>query len=144
VVAGAASWALFHAVYSGIRTLPVWTPLAVALLGAAELAAAPAVRDRLAGRPGRPRIHPIAVARWAALAKASSPVGAAFLGAWAGVLAYLLPALDKPHRGSDAITALVGVAAGLLLVVAALWLERVCRVKESKEDSEGSRDHERT
>jgi hypothetical protein len=89
-------------------------------------------RNRLAGKPGTHPVDPLAVARYAALAKASSLVGALAAGAYAGILAYILPLRDAPGPHSDAFVAGVGVAAGLSLVIAAYTLERVCRVKRPK------------
>ena len=80
--------------------------------------------------PARSRrpIHPIAVARLAALAKASSPVGVAMAGGYAGFLVHV-SRLDGPQAGADTVTAALGTAFGLVLTVSALVLERACRVK---------------
>jgi hypothetical protein len=88
------------------------------------------VRARLAGRPRTKPILPLTVARLAALARASSLVGALALGVWAGVLATTLPkGSDPPVAGADSITAGLGLAAALVLVVGALLLERACRIR---------------
>jgi len=86
------------------------------------------VRARLAGRVGSKAIMPIAVARFAALARASSLAGALVTGAWVGVIAYTAPRGDQPAvAGADTITAGLGIGSGVLLIAAALWLEQGCR-----------------
>jgi hypothetical protein len=104
---------------------PVIT-VTIAALVEAELGRG--VRARLAGRPGAKAIMPIAVARFAALARASSLVGALVLGAWVGVLAYTAPRGNQPTVArADTITAALGIGSGALLLAAALWLELGCR-----------------
>jgi hypothetical protein len=91
-------WLLLRQVYSSLPPLP-WSGVpALALLAGAETITGRNVRARLAGR-GTP-IPPIAVARIAVLAKASS-LAAALIG---------------------------GLAAAVLLIAAALYLEHGCRV----------------
>ena len=51
------------------------------------------------------------------------------LRAYAGLLGYVLPKRDAADPRADMWTAALGVIAGLVLVVAAYALERVCRVK---------------
>jgi hypothetical protein len=100
----------------------------LAVLAAAEGYTASTTRARLAGRPRTQPIHPITVARIAALAKATSPVAALAAGAYAGVLGYVAQ-LVGPHPADDLRTSVIGVVASVILVVAALAMERVCRVK---------------
>jgi hypothetical protein len=54
-------------------------------------------------------------------------------GAYAGALGYVLPLRDAEQPHNDAIIAVFGILAGVALAVAALALERVCRVKPPKE-----------
>lgn len=129
LVAGVLTFLLFRARYSDLPPIPVTAALSTFLLAVAEAFLAPSVRARLAGQPRTKPILPIAVARTAALAKASSALGALLAGAWLGVLAYVVPRRDVPIPGRDAVNAVVGLVAALLLVGAALWLENVCRVK---------------
>jgi hypothetical protein len=69
------------------------------------------------------------VARLAVLAQASAYVGAAFAGCWAGLLLHTVPALSwlSAARG-DTVTGVLGVLLAAALVVAALWLESVCKI----------------
>lgn len=119
--------------YSSLPELPPYAPVSLVLLTLAELGMAKVVRERLAhrSRPGARPLHPLQVARAAALAKASSTAGAVLLGLYAGLLAWTLP------RGSellgaerDALVAGLSALSCLALVAAALVLERACRVPE--------------
>jgi hypothetical protein len=57
------------------------------------------------------------------------------LGAWAGLLAYLVPRLSTVAAAAgDATTAGIGVGCAALLIGAALWLEYCCRTPKPPED----------
>jgi len=118
------------AFYERLPRLALAAPLSLLLVAAFEAFTAPATRARLDGRPGTKPIMPILVARYAALAKASSTAAAVAAGIWTGIFAYA-----ATHRGSfgyatnDAVLASVGVLAAGLLLVAALRLERACRAR---------------
>ena len=100
---------------------------ALALLAIAEAVCGRSVRARLRGR-GTP-IPPIAVARLAMLAKASSLAGAAIGGLAAGFLIYVAGSVDKSSAyRSDAFASGATLGAAALLIVAALYLEHGCRV----------------
>lgn len=128
VAAAVATYLLTRAFYVDVQSPPTIAPLWLALLAAAEGYVAITTNARLAGRPRTRPIEPITVARLAALAKASSPVGAIAAGAYAGYLGYVAAATG-PSTGRDTRTAVIGVLCSVALVVAALLLERVCRVK---------------
>ena len=123
--------------YGSLPVLPRYAPVTLVLLTLVEAGMAKVVRDRLKhrldarGRPkGRP-LHPIQVARAAALAKASSAGGAVLLGLYGGMLAWTLPRRDVLAYGAgDALVAAVSAAASLGLVLTALVLERSCRTPE--------------
>lgn len=128
VAAGVAAYFLTSAFYVDVQSPPVYAPLWLLLLALAEAYTASTTSARLAGRPRTKPINPLVVARLAALAKATSPVGALATGAYAGFLGYVASATG-PETGRDTRTAAIGVACSLVLVIAALVLERVCRVK---------------
>ena len=128
VVAGAVSYLLTSNFYADFPPLPLYGPVFLVLLAAAEGYTASTTRARLAGRPGTQPIHPITVARIAALAKATSPVSALFAGGYAGFLGYVAQ-LDGPHPRSDLRACVAGLAASAILTAAALAMEHVCRVK---------------
>ncbi|MCA1823590.1 MAG: DUF3180 domain-containing protein [Frankia sp.] len=129
VVAGVACYGLLLGFYADLPPLRRTWSASLFVLAAAEFFLAPATRARIAGRPRTRPIMPIVVARTAALARASSAVGAAVGGGWLAAL--LFTTANRPRfrtAGADAITAAIGFAGALLLIVAALLLERACRV----------------
>jgi hypothetical protein len=128
LVAGAAAYILTRAFYADVPSPPEIAPLWLLLLALAEGYTASLTRGRLTGRPGTKPINALVVARLAALAKASSPVGALATGAYAGFLAKVAMT-DGPAARDDTRTAIAGVGCALVLTLAALMLERVCRVK---------------
>jgi Protein of unknown function (DUF3180) len=132
-LAGVALYALTSNFYGDLPALPLYGPVFLVLLAAAEGYTASTTAARLAGRPRTEPIHPITVARIAALAKATSPVAAVFAGAYAGFLAYVVQ-VDGPHAAADVRACIVGLVASLALVGAALAMERVCRVKRPPGD----------
>lgn len=144
VVAALAGYLLAEVAYGALPPLPVYAPVTLVLLALAELGMAKVVRDRLRvpGRsplPPRARpLHPLQVARAAALAKASSPAGALLLGAYAGLLAWTLPR-EAEQAASDALVAGLSALAALALVVCALLLEHSCRTPDADPPALGSR-----
>lgn len=130
----AASWLVLRLVYSDLPPLP-WTAVpALLLLAIAESWSGRNLRARLRGRMGSKPILPIAVARMAALAKASSLAGALISGLTAGFLIYVSGSLDKATPRSDALVAASTLVAAILLVMAALYLERGCRIPADDQD----------
>lgn len=128
------AWVLARVAYPALSPLPWVTGATPVLLAAAELITAGMLRARLRGAPGTRPVHPIDVARIAALAKASSVGGAVVVGAYSGVAAAAAGARARlAVAGDDLLAAALGAGAGLLLVVAALLLERVCRVPTGRE-----------
>lgn len=132
VVTGGVAYLFSRRYYADLPSPARYWPITLLIIALAELYTAYTTAARLAGRGGRP-IHPIAVARFAALAKASSPVGAIMAGGYAGFLIHV-SRLDGPQAGTDTVTAALGTGFGLVLVVCALVLERVCRVKTPPDD----------
>ncbi len=82
------------------------------------------------------RLHPIVAARTAALAMSASRVGALAFGFYIGVFLANIAA-DYSSAGSDRIriSAITSIAS-LLTAAVALWLERICQIKEPPTDSE--------
>lgn len=138
-VAGLAAYLLAETSYADLPRLPVLAAVSLLLLALTELGIAKVVHDRVAhrrrpdGTPGRP-LHPLQVARAAVLAKASSATGALLAGGYAGLLGWLLPRRDSSVAASDdALAAGLSCGASLLLVGAALLLERACRAPDVEE-----------
>ncbi len=133
LAAAAAGWLLVSAFYGRMPALP-WLPtITVAALAVVEAVLAQSTRARIERRPGHPRVDPLAVARYAVLARASSLAGAMFAGFSAGLLAWLL--LEPTRAASDDVPAAgAALVASVALIAAALWLERACRVPEQPDD----------
>ncbi len=133
--AAAVAWLLLSVFYAEWPPLP-WLPtIVIAGLAVLETFLAQNTAARIQRKPGAPRVDPLAVARYAVLAKASSLAGALYSGFSAGVLAWLLLQPTRAAR-DDVPAAIGGVVASLALVGAALWLERACRVPDRPEDDE--------
>lgn len=99
-------------------------PILLVLLGALCVALAWPVR-RSQRRADAPRVDPFRAVRIAMLAKASSLVGAATGGVAAGLLLYVSTRPVTPPLGSLATT-IATIAAGVVLVAAALVAESFC------------------
>jgi hypothetical protein len=136
LLAGGVAYVLFRARYGDLPPVPRTVALTTFVLAVAELFMAPSLRARLDGRPRTKPILPIAVARTAAFAKASSAIGAPVAGFMLGVEAYVLGRLDLAAAKTDAVSAGLAVASSVLLVVAALRLEGVCRVPPPPPEAE--------
>jgi len=135
LAAAAVAWLLLSVFYADWPPLP-WLPIIViAALAVMEGYLAQNTAARVQRKPGAPRVDPLAVARYAVLAKASSLAGALYSGFSAGVLAWLV--LEPTRAARDDVPAAVGgVVASLALVGAALWLERACRVPDQRDRSD--------
>jgi hypothetical protein len=124
-----------------VPRVPVSAPLTILLLAAILLAIALSMRSRLAAvrdrRPDARPVNPLAAARAAVLAKASSPVGAVVVGVYLGYVVFLIPGIDIRVRRNLALMSGFAVLAGLALVASALFLEHVCRVPPPPEERTG-------
>jgi len=133
-------WLIVRASFTGLPPLP-WTAVpALLILAIAESFSGRNLKARIQGRRGGKPLAPIAVARMAALAKASSLGGAVFAGFAAGFLIYTGGSLDKSVPRSDAIHSGATLVAAVILVAAALYLEHCCRAPTPPDDEdEGGR-----
>ena len=129
LICAVAGWLLTRALYDNLPPLP-WTGVpALLLLAAGEGWTGWNLRGRLRrGKRSATPIQPIAVARVAALAKASSQAASLIGGLAAGFLVYVAGSLGKSADRSDAYAAAGTLIAAALLLVAALYLEYGCRV----------------
>jgi len=125
LVAGVLAYLLAVAAYGSLVSLPYYAMATALVIAMFEAGLGKVVRDKLRGR-GRP-MHPLQVARAAALAKASSSAGALLLGLYGGLLAWTATHLDLAAARHDALAAGLSAVACLALVAAALLLERSCR-----------------
>lgn len=128
--------------YSNLPELPASWVVPVAIIAVLVAFLAWTTRNRLRMQRGARPVDPLTVARYAALARACSPVGALLTGLWLGALVFLLTqrsSLDAVAH--DRTLAIAGVLSGAALAAAALWLEWVCRIKihDDEDDEHGHR-----
>ncbi|GAA3787170.1 hypothetical protein GCM10022226_01730 [Sphaerisporangium flaviroseum] len=131
------TWGLLQQFYSDLPTVP-WTAIpTVLLLAVGEAYSGWMTRARIERRPDTKPVEPLAVARLAALAKASAYAGAAFAGVFAGFVFHVLPLLDQDTPRRDFFLAGGSLIACVVLVCSALYLEHCCRVPKRPEDEPG-------
>jgi uncharacterized membrane protein YfcA len=132
---GASFW---DAVTGAPPGVPWTAPALLLVLAAGFAAAAHSLRPRIERAEGHPPLDPFKAARTAVLALAGSRVGAGMLGVYSGYALFLLMELSNPFRKSTLLVTLAAAAASAALSAAALWLERVCRVKPPTGDDTGA------
>jgi hypothetical protein len=133
LLAGVIAYVVTRHSYADLPSPTLYSLLWVALVAIAELYIALGTRSRLAGRHGTRPINPLLVARIAALAKATSVVGALALGAYAGFFGWVIQ-VDSTTANRDTRTAGIGMGLSVLLIAAASFLEHVCRVPHDPDD----------
>ena len=143
------TWALLRTTYLSLPPLP-WTAVpTLLLLALAEAFTGLNVLRRLRGKPGerfqpggrRPPkpLEPIAVARLAALGKASAHAAAVIAGVFAGFAVSLSSSLDKPTPRHDFFVSGGTFLAAAVLVGCAVFLEYACRVPKGPDDEDQGR-----
>lgn len=138
VIVGVTAWILVRYNYSSVPPIPLLAGLVLYLLAVIEAVVGFVVRARVEGRQvGRARgqLHPLTAARVLALAKASAILGAIATGLWAGMLVFLLAQHDVIAAEHDKPGVIVGAIGGVLLTIAALWLEHCCRAPDDPDDN---------
>jgi len=133
VVAGALAYVFTRSQYNDLPSLKAYSLLWLVVLAAGEAYTALLTRARLARRAGTRPIDPLVVARLVALAKASSIVGVAAAGGYAGFLGWVAQ-VSSSTANDDTVTASLGIGVSLALTGAALLLEWVCRVPKREDD----------
>ncbi|KAA2262310.1 DUF3180 domain-containing protein [Solihabitans fulvus] len=137
LVTGVLVHLLLRLAYGSLPALPRLAGVTLVVIALAELLLGFALRARILRKPGSRPVQPLTAARAVLLAKASSLVGAIMLGAWAGVLAYVLPERAAlPAASNDTVSAIIGGAGAALLIGAALWLEHCCKTPDRPDDDE--------
>ena len=139
LVVGGGSYVLTRSSYDTLPTPTIYTLVWILLIAVAETYVAFVTRARLAGRSGTRPINPLVVARFVALAKASAFVGALAVGTYGGYLIWVVR-LESPQAHHDTRVAAGGLATGLLLTAAAMFLELVCRVPKRPGDDDETED----
>lgn len=134
VIAAAIGWGLARVMdnqYGHYLGVPWTAPITLGLLALAIVLWTRGIRARLAGKPGTKPLPSLVAARTTALAMAGSRTGAGFLGFYVGVTIELLPVIGQVEAARhSAYAAAASVITGLLVVAAALWLERSCRLPD--------------
>lgn len=126
--------------YDALPPLPVLAGISLAVLAVLELIFTQSLRARLSGREGTKPVPALVAARAVALAKASSVLGAIMAGAWAGVLAYILPRYSQfITSAGDTDSAVVGLVSAAGLIAAALWLEHSCKAPQDRNERDDER-----
>ncbi|MFJ9351958.1 DUF3180 domain-containing protein [Streptomyces sp. NPDC101237] len=143
VVAAVLSWAGAR-LWNGVGTLPsvpVAAPIVLALIAVVLLATALSLRGRLRAqrerRPGAKGVDPLMAARAVVFGQASALVAALVAGMYGGTGLFLLELLDLPARRDQALYAAFSVVAGIGVIAAAMFLERVCRLPEDDDNHPG-------
>ncbi|MFG2789866.1 DUF3180 domain-containing protein [Streptomyces sp. NPDC048419] len=140
IVAALLSWAgarLWNAIGT-LPSVPLAAPIVLALIAVVLLATALSLRARFkAQRERRPEakgVDPLMAARAVVFGQASALVAALVAGMYGGTGVFLLELLDIPARRDQAIYAGFSVVAGIAVIVAAIFLERVCRLPEDDDE----------
>ncbi|KRD18753.1 MULTISPECIES: DUF3180 domain-containing protein [unclassified Streptomyces] len=144
VVAGVLSWAgarLWNSVGT-LPSVPLAAPIVLAVIAVILLATAISLRSRLkAQRERRPEakgVDPLMAARAVVFGQASALVAALVSGMYGGTGVFLLESLDIPARRDQAIYAGFSVLAGIAVIAAAVFLERVCKLPEDDDHENGA------
>ncbi|MEU0386827.1 MULTISPECIES: DUF3180 domain-containing protein [Streptomyces] len=139
VVAGVLSWAgarLWNSVGT-LPSVPLAAPIVLALIAVVLLATALSLRARLKAQrerqPDAKGVDPMMAARAVVFGQASALVAALVAGMYGGTGVFLLESLDIPARRDQAIYAGFSVLAGIGVIAAAIFLERVCKLPDDDE-----------
>ncbi|MFF9338870.1 MULTISPECIES: DUF3180 domain-containing protein [unclassified Streptomyces] len=145
LVAGILSWGgarLWDSVGT-LPSVPLAAPIVLAVIAVVLTATALSIRVRLRAqrerRPGAKGVEPLMAARAVVFGQASALVAALVAGLYGGVGVFLLGSLDVPARRDQALYAAAAVLAGLAVIAAALFLERVCKLPEDDDGPGGAR-----
>ncbi|MFF0289766.1 DUF3180 domain-containing protein [Streptomyces sp. NPDC005262] len=144
VAAGVLSWggARLWDSLDTLPSVPLAAPVVLAVIAVILLATALSIRSRLRAqrerRPGAKGVEPLMAARAVVFGQASALVVSLVAGLYGGVGVFLLGSLDVPARRDQAIYAGFAVLAGIGVVAAALFLERVCKLPDDKDDDKSA------
>jgi hypothetical protein len=97
------------------------------------------VRRFLRGQARKP-LNPIRAMRTVVLAQASALTGAAVIGWYVAQILVLLPILDVASRRSMALRLAALAAGGILMVVAGLVVQAMCRVDQDRRGGDADSD----
>lgn len=133
----ALAWIAISNFWNSLPTLPWLPPLTLIGLAIFEGIEAYSTRNRILRKEGAGPLQPLVIARYAVLGKASALVAALFGGMYLGMSTWLLTQRGVLAKVSENLPqALLGVAGSIVLIAAALWLERSCRVPPTDRDKD--------
>ncbi len=133
VLTAGLGWVVINSRTGDLLELPYLAPATAGLIALFELGLAKVVYDRVRGRGRGRQMHALQVARALVLAKASSTTGALLGGLYAGLWLWFFQHDELRVASDNAVVAAVSVGACVVLVVAALLLERACRVPKQQD-----------
>jgi len=120
-----------------LPSVPLAAPIVLALIAVVLLSTAISIRARLKAQrerdPDAKGVDPLMAARAVVFGQASALVAALVAGMYGGTGVFLLEYLDIPARRDQAIYAGFSVLAGLGVIAAAVFLERVCKLPDDDE-----------
>ncbi|WP_052866014.1 DUF3180 domain-containing protein [Streptomyces niger] len=142
VVAGVLAWAgarLWDALGS-LPSVPLAAPIVLALIAAVLAATALSLRSRLKAQrdrvPGAKGVEPMMAARAVLFGQASALVAALVSGLYGGVAVFLLTSGSAGlGRTDETVYAGLSVLAGIAVVAAAVFLERVCKLPDDDDEA---------
>jgi phosphatidylglycerophosphate synthase len=144
IVAGVLSWggARLWEAFATLPSVPLAAPIVLAVIAVILAATALSLRARLRAqrerRPGAKGVEPLMAARAVVFGQASALVAALVSGMYGGTGVFLLGSLDIPARRDQAIYAGFSVVAGIAVIAAAFFLERVCKLPEDENGDKGA------
>ncbi|MEV4311082.1 DUF3180 domain-containing protein [Actinocrispum sp. NPDC049592] len=134
LVAGIVLYLIMQSAYGSLPPLPTLAGVTLVVIAVIDVVLGFSLRARIRSKTGRP-VQALAAARAVALAKASSMLGAIMLGAWLGVLVYVLPKRsDIVAAANDTTSSVIGIVCAALLIGAGLWLEHCLRTPKDPDD----------
>lgn len=143
-VAAVLAWALARLLdrFGSLPNVPVAAPIVLAVIATVLLATALSLRARLKAQrerqPGAKGVEPMMAARAVVFGQASALVAALVSGMYGGTGVFLLLSeIDAAARRAQALYAGLAVLAGIGVIAAAVFLQRVCRLPEDEDDNDG-------
>jgi uncharacterized SAM-binding protein YcdF (DUF218 family) len=140
VAAGVLSWGgarLWDAV-GMLPSVPPGAPIVLAAIAVILVATALSLRARLRAqrerRPDAKGVNPLVAARAVVFGQAAALVAALVAGLYGGTGVFLLGSLDIPARRDQVIYAGFSLLAGIAIIAAAFFLERVCKLPDDDDE----------
>ncbi|MET0235147.1 MAG: DUF3180 domain-containing protein [Kibdelosporangium sp.] len=131
LLGGIVLYVILQQAYGSMPPLPTLAGVTLVIIAVIDVALGFSLRSRIRGTGSGKALQPLTAARAVALAKASSMLGAIMLGAWIGVLAYVLPKRSEVvAAANDTTSAVVGAVCSAALIAAGLWLEHCLRTPD--------------